>query len=64
MTAEDFDARAANQPTDEWLLSHADTVISNEGSLDDLLTQVQAWWDAHERAGWRSRCDGAVAHGA
>lgn len=64
MTAEDFDARAANQPTDEWLLSHADTVISNEGSLDDLLTQVQAWWDAHERAGWRSRCDGGVAHGA
>ena len=64
MTAEDFDARAANQPTDEWLLSHADTVISNEGSLDDLLAQVQAWWDAHERAGWRSRCDGGVAHGA
>ena len=64
MTAEDFDARAANQPTDEWLLSHADTVISNEGSLDELLAQVQAWWDAHERTGWRSQRDGGVTHGS
>lgn len=64
MSAEDFDARVANQPTDDWLLSHADTVISNEGSLDELLAKVQTWWEEHERTGWRSKRDGGVTHGA
>lgn len=53
MTGEDFDVRAANQPTDEWLVEHADTVISNEGTLDELLAQVYAWWSEREQAGWR-----------
>lgn len=55
MTGEDFDARAANQPSDEWLAAHADTVINNAGSLEDLVAATDAWWEAHERCGWTAR---------
>lgn len=47
MTAEDVDARAANQPTDEWLRAHATSVIDNEGSLDTMKQQVQHWYQEH-----------------
>ena len=60
MTAEDFDARAANQPTDEWLLAHADTVIENDGTLDELIEATRSWWDAHVADGWKPR--GGSAH--
>lgn len=49
MDVDDFNARVARQPTDEWLREHADTVLSNEGSADDLTRKVARWWD--ERAG-------------
>ncbi len=48
MTGEDFDARAANQPTDEWLRAHADTIITNTGTYDELVAQVHAWHEAHK----------------
>lgn len=49
MTGEDFDARAANQPTDEWLRAHATTVISNLGTAGQLCQQVRRWYE--ERLG-------------
>ena len=52
MDAVDFDARAANQPTDEWLVAHADTVFQNDGSPEQLVAAVDAWWLDHERIGW------------
>lgn len=48
MTGEDFDARAANQPSDAWLRAHSDTVIPNTGSADELLGQVRAWYEARK----------------
>lgn len=48
MTAADFDARAALQPSDAWLAAHATTVLPNEGSYDDLLCAVRAWYASHE----------------
>ena len=44
MSGEDFDARAGLQPTDDWLLAHATTVIDNTGSAEACLEQVDAWW--------------------
>jgi dephospho-CoA kinase len=44
MTAEDFEARAANQPTDEWLLAHASSVIDNSGTAAELDEHIKAWW--------------------
>lgn len=45
MTEADFDARAANQPTDEWLRAHATSVLRNEGTAEDLLGQLSAWYE-------------------
>lgn len=45
MTASDFDARAALQPTDEWLAAHATTLLPNEGSYDELCAAVRAWYE-------------------
>ena len=53
MSASDFDARDANQPSDAWLAAHADTLISNEGTPEELAQALAAWYDAHERGGWR-----------
>ena len=44
MDAEDFDRRDAQQPTQEYLEQHADTVFENEGSPEALMQQVDAWW--------------------
>lgn len=52
MSALDFRGRAANQPTDEWLAEHADTVFDNRGDRDELLDAVRTWWDEREREGW------------
>lgn len=43
MSGEDFDARAANQVDDAWLRAHADTVLENDGSLEELLAQARDW---------------------
>jgi dephospho-CoA kinase len=48
MTGEDFDARVANQPTDEWLRAHADTIICNTGTYDELIAQVHDWYESHK----------------
>lgn len=52
MTADDFDRRAAVQPTDDYLLSHADSVIENDDGRDRLARQIEAWWERREQAGW------------
>lgn len=44
MTATDFDARAARQPSDEWLRAHADTVIDNAGTPEQLRAAARAWY--------------------
>ncbi|MCH4084713.1 MAG: dephospho-CoA kinase [Olsenella sp.] len=55
MDPEDFDARARRQPTDDYLRSKADVELANEGDEKDLLRQVDAWWQAHEADGWKTR---------
>lgn len=45
MTGEDFDARAANQPSDEWLRAHATTVIANDGTAEQLCQRIDAWYE-------------------
>lgn len=52
MDPEDAEARMANQPSDEWLRAHADTIIENRGSEEDLLRAAQAWWRERAAAGW------------
>ena len=49
MDPEDFDRRVARQPSEEYLRSHATTVIDNTAGEKDLLERVRAWWDGH---GW------------
>ena len=53
MDGADFDARAARQPSDEYLGSHCDTLVDNRGSADELMARADAWWDAHQANGWR-----------
>ncbi len=62
MTAADFDARAEKQPTDAWLLAHADTVFTNDGTLEELRSKVVAWWDEHVRDSWQTK-GGRAEHG-
>ena len=45
MDGDDFDARVANQPSDEWLRAHATCVIENDGSYEDLVNRVRRWYD-------------------
>jgi len=52
MTVADFEARAQNQPSDAYLRAHATTVIANDGTLDELLATVDAWWQEREARGW------------
>ncbi|MGI6230783.1 MAG: dephospho-CoA kinase [Tractidigestivibacter sp.] len=54
MDLDDFERRVAKQPTDEWLRAHADTVIVNDGSRDELASQVRAWWQSRASEGWPS----------
>lgn len=54
----DFDRRAANQPTDDYLRAHATTLLDNSGGPGELAAQVDAWWDAREAAGWKGACGG------
>lgn len=53
MDAADFDARAALQPTDEYLRAHATTVFDNRGSEDELIQMVDTWWKRHEASLWQ-----------
>ncbi len=56
MDTADFDARAANQPTDAYLASHVDTLLDNSGAPSALMDAIDAWWRDREAAGWK---DGA-----
>lgn len=48
MEAADFDARAANQPSDEYLRTHATALLDNTGGPSDLARRIDAWWASHE----------------
>ena len=63
MCGEDFDVRAARQPSDEYLRSKSDVEIANDGDEKDLASKVRAWWDAHERFGWKASGKRDVMHG-
>ena len=63
MSKEDFDARAARQPSDDYLRSKSDVEIVNDGDEKDLASKVRAWWEAHERAGWKTGGERDVMHG-
>ena len=52
---EDFRRRLAGQPDDDYLRRACDTELTNDGSLDELLDKVRAWWAARERMGWPTR---------
>ena len=52
MDEDDARARMKGQPTDAWLTAHADLVVDNTGSEDDLLLAARSWWDEHERHAW------------
>ena len=45
MDEDDARARIARQPADEELASLADTIIVNDGSLEELGTRVSSWYD-------------------
>ena len=53
MDASDFERRLAQQPSDEYLKAHADTLIENDSDLEGLLSQVHQWWEAREQADWK-----------
>ena len=63
MRGDDFDARAARQPTDDYLRSKSDVEIANDGDEKDLASKVHTWWDAHERFGWKASGKRDVMHG-
>lgn len=52
MDGADFDRRVANQPTEEYLRAHADTVLDNSGAPERLATALDAWWAERESSGW------------
>lgn len=54
MTERDFEARYAQQASDEERRALADTVIDNSGTKEELIAKLDAWWHERERQGWRS----------
>lgn len=48
MALDDFNARAAVQPSDEELCSLADTIIDNSSSTEELERQLDAWMLARD----------------
>ena len=52
MDGADFDRRVANQPAEEYLRAHADTVLDNSGAPERLATALDAWWAERESSGW------------
>ncbi|MBP3885105.1 MAG: dephospho-CoA kinase [Olsenella sp.] len=53
MDSADFDARVRRQPSDAYLREKSDCEIANDGSQDDLIGSVRAWWKSREAAGWK-----------
>lgn len=56
MDAKDFDRRVGQQATDTYLISHATTVINNDGDELDLERAVRAWWRDRSSQGWKDVC--------
>lgn len=56
MTGDDFDARVAQQTSDDYLVRHATTVFNNDGSMQDLIGCVDRWWEAHGDIRTASAC--------
>jgi dephospho-CoA kinase len=52
MDEPDVRQRMTQQVDDEKRAELADVVLSNEGTLQTLLDQVDAWFDAHEARRW------------
>ena len=46
MHGEDFDARDARQPSEDYLFSRADTILDNSGTPDELADAVLRWWES------------------
>lgn len=55
MDETDFDCRVANQPSDEYLRTHADTVLDNTGERGVLVSAIRSWWDARAVSGWAAK---------
>lgn len=55
MDAADFDRRAANQPSDEYLRAHADTVLDTACERGALVSAIRSWWDARAASGWAAK---------
>ena len=51
MTGADFDRRVAQQPSEEYLRSHATDVIDNSGTAESLEAAVDAWWKGERARG-------------
>lgn len=58
MSASDFAARAARQPSDDYLRARAHTVFENDGTPEQLVQQIDAWWERRARSGWRRLSQG------
>ncbi len=50
MDAADFDVRDDRQPSEDYLFSHADTILDNSGTPDDLARATRAWWERRRAA--------------
>lgn len=58
MEGTDFDRRVTNQPSDDYLRAHADTVLDNAGGPSQLIDAVHSWWDERAACGWTRPCRG------
>jgi dephospho-CoA kinase len=54
MDVADFDRRVSAQPSDAYLVGHADTVIDNSDGREHLIGRVRSWWRSHVADGWTS----------
>ncbi len=52
MGREDALARMALQPTDEYLASHCDAELANDGDEAALAEKVAAWWSERAERAW------------
>ncbi|MBR3318032.1 MAG: dephospho-CoA kinase [Atopobiaceae bacterium] len=53
MDPEDFDRRNAQQPSQEYLMRHADVTFVNDKDEEALVAQVSAWWNKARDAACR-----------
>lgn len=49
---DDIQAREALQATDDERISLCDTVICNNGSMEELKAKLDAWWKKREQSDW------------